>query len=318
MKYTCHVVMIVLLLYPALLSAQVELPPGTTVDKNAKGDFFDKQKRDAIFDASPGELKSDTQPRPRATPVPVEATPTPTPEAEPEEQSSPRSNLKNQILDRAQSDRGMMDLLNRSRQIKEQLGVNGSDNKTAAPSRSDLRKIIEGVKETADEDPKKKNKRIAFNGPDLGGSESKESYTPKSVLSLIVSGADTEHLSRHTRKLSWMAKHRNVKIGNVFIVGMSTIGASLSDEKGKKQRSRRSSKKVLPSKVWLEKHYAELSEAGLGNYEMVQADRLFDRLDINFSPTWVVRHLGRDYLFEGYNDPVHVFTKKGEFVRADY
>ena len=310
------------LMAPICLFAQVEPPTGPMVNEDVKGDFFRSKKQGSnIFDADPGALKSNTEPPPPAA-IQAEPSPTPTPEAQPQQElpnqqssSGKGENLKEQVIERAKEDGGIMELLDRTRQIKEQLGV-GEQNKGkgAAPTKEHLQSIIEGVKQTVEDDPKKKNNQIAFN-LNQQTTTNRDKYAPKSVLSLIVSGSDAKHLKRHTAKLDWMVKHRNVKVGNVFIVGMSGVGGTLARARGRKKPSTRT---LAPGKAWLEHNYQQLSNIGLDNYEVVLNEKLFDRLDLHYSPTWVVRHLGRDYVFEGYTDPVHFFTKKGEFVRADY
>lgn len=333
---------------PAAAFCQVEVPPGSPVEQDVKGDFFGSQQRSTVFDgpvdsqfrgitdperrtklqqgepqdpiaeqgqteqeqaAQPGPNRS-TQADPRGPGAAGEAASA----AEPQ-QPGQRSDLREKVIDRAMQDKGMLELLNRTRSIKEQIGAPDSRTSGDVPTRDYLKQAIEGIRKTADEDPaKKKTNQIAFNGPDIGGgTRPNRELAPPSVLSLIVAGQDQEHISRHTRKLARLAEHRNVKIGNVMIVGMSGVGGGVTAERGRLGRSG-----FVPSSAWLEQQYGQLAETGLKNYEVVLAERLFDRFDIRYSPTWVVRHLGRDYVFEGYSDPTRLFTKKGTFVRADH
>ena len=141
---------------------------------------------------------------------------------------------------------------------------------------------------------------------------------PQSVLSLVVSSEDTEMLEKCLQKLAWLAKNRNVKVGNVYIVGLRNVAKladpeTVSSHPGVTQEANSKPWGQL-SKLWFDKNYKLLSDAGFANHEIIQTQRLFDRLDISYSPTWVVRHLGRDYILEGYTDPSRYFTKDGEFI----
>ena len=59
--------------------------------------------------------------------------------------------------------------------------------------------------------------------------------------------------------------------------------------------------------------YKYMYDAGVPHYELRMARQVFQNLDVRYSPTWIVRHRGRDYIFEGFNDPSRWFSKQGEF-----
>jgi len=145
------------------------------------------------------------------------------------------------------------------------------------------------------------------------GKKTHSPYRPKPVLSLIVSGKDSQHMGTHLEKLAWLKKHRNVQIGDVLIVGGF-------DKLVKTQAPRKkelSNKKLGRGRVLLGSYYKHLKNAGVPEQQMISAGKITKRLGIKNSPAWVVRHLGRDYIFEGFSNPVHLFNKYGEFVRSN-
>ena len=128
-----------------------------------------------------------------------------------------------------------------------------------------------------------------------------------------MAASDLEETKRCIEKLRWLTEHRKVKIGNVFIVGMSTWGAFV----GSKAAGKNLQGDVptgTAARAWLDANNEMLKAAGLTNSEVVRADRLYQKLDLRYSPTWIVRHMGKDYVYEGYHDPSRWFDRDGQFL----
>ena len=169
---------------------------------------------------------------------------------------------------------------------------------------------------------------------------------PKDVLSLIVSGEDNAHLKASLEHLVWLKKNRGVRIGNIYILNFSGAAEpgfpSAADEHGvenailgldpltrsritsllepAKRNARRVSRAVRSpkepsaglSESALEQYAAE---AGVSSQEVLDSEKVFSRLKITNSPSWVVRHRGADYVLEGFTDLTKLFNEKGEFIR---
>ena len=151
-------------------------------------------------------------------------------------------------------------------------------------------------------------------------------YAPKDTISLIVSGSDIGHVLEQVKKLELLVKHQNVRIGDVYVVGLGHI-RELADTVGKtkakavKDLSPIQRKRILQQVrlngtplMLLEKN---LKNIGLPYNQIEETNKIVDRLDITSSPTWVVRHHGRDYVFEGFSNPKGLFNSRGEFTRAN-
>ncbi len=154
------------------------------------------------------------------------------------------------------------------------------------------------------------------------GSQAKKAdpYAPKPVLSLIVNGKREDHLSNALRKLSWLAKHRDVKVGSVLIAGRHAsdeksrqrVLAQVMDKDGRQKQ--RVTDSVAGRMAVGPQVYPYIEEVGLSQYEVIESRKVIERLNITYSPTWIVRHLGRDYIFEGYQNPIVLFDKNGGFL----
>jgi hypothetical protein len=150
--------------------------------------------------------------------------------------------------------------------------------------------------------------------------DSPDPYAPKPVLSLVVNGTRQDHLVNALRKLSWLSQYRKVKIGSVLIAGRHStdknsrqkVFSQIVGKDGKQIRQVNGSvagKMVVGPQV-----YPYIEKVGLSQYEVIESRKVIDRLKITYSPTWIVRHLGRDYIFEGYKNPVVLFDKNGGFI----
>ncbi|MCB0325613.1 MAG: hypothetical protein KDD69_18655 [Bdellovibrionales bacterium] len=141
-----------------------------------------------------------------------------------------------------------------------------------------------------------------------------DEYLPPSTLSLVVDGSNRDHLKECFRQLAEMAQQRKVAVGNVYVVGVQGLQSSalqvLKRSVSNGQAAPRRAVEAIHRTF-----YQPLEAAGLAHYEMVTADRVLGRWNLTYSPTWIVRHRGRDYVFEGFSNPNQLFNREGEFLR---
>ena len=127
-------------------------------------------------------------------------------------------------------------------------------------------------------------------------------YLDHSVTHLIVSGTDPEHLADALEEVEKLVK-KNVAIGKIFVIGAE--GFSWFDgtpDQPKVDRSRAS---------------GTAAKLGLGSGTAVgKPQELLKNLDIQNSPTWVVRYQGKDYIYEGFGSISRYFSSQGQFLGA--
>lgn len=144
------------------------------------------------------------------------------------------------------------------------------------------------------------------------------SYTPKSVLSLVVSAEDPNHAKRHLARLAWVAKHRKVKVGAVYVLGLHNDYVAKPADPSRDPRGRKTPVHIEEiGTATVGPLYKHLLTAGVPRYNKLLARKVFEDLDVRYSPTWVVRHRGRDYIFEGVSEPSKLFDRNGNFLRAN-
>jgi hypothetical protein len=131
-------------------------------------------------------------------------------------------------------------------------------------------------------------------------------YVNHSVLSLVVSGEDGGHLKESLEALKKLKKS-GVLIGEILVIGNEPSPLLSGKKPVKGKNYLRQTDKIL---LELE------SEDGLDS-SMVNAQAVVDRLNIKYSPTWVVRYRGKNYIYEGLRSPARLFTSRGEFRAAN-
>ncbi len=141
---------------------------------------------------------------------------------------------------------------------------------------------------------------------------------PGTTLSLIVSGDNLDEAKQHFEKLAWLVRNRHVQAGSVYVVGLGSIEQRLDSAESAPplQQVLGGEAPVGANSVNIVPGYQSLVEAGVADYNARHVRELFQKLDITYSPTWVVRHLGRDYIYEGIADPKRLFTQDGAFNDA--
>ena len=145
-----------------------------------------------------------------------------------------------------------------------------------------------------------------------------EWYKEHGVVSLVVSGADNAHMLAQLRKLSELKQKKGVALGRIVIIGG---GDNLSQTAVYAPPNMNAS--VLEDPAALRKalrvsstEFGELCSAlDVETAPQVDADAILSHFDISFSPAWIVRYQGRDYVFEGSTDISRNFTNDGRFIR---
>lgn len=143
-------------------------------------------------------------------------------------------------------------------------------------------------------------------------------YRSHAVVSLVVSGVDDRALTQALEELKRL-QDRGVQIGEIVVSGgryIADLNATevttdppvtedLSVEEAKIRKAARR-KKVS--------HLTRLSQnLDLGIGEPIDVTPILARLGVKYSPTWVVRYHGRDYVYEGMENPSTLFSKDGLF-----
>ena len=134
-------------------------------------------------------------------------------------------------------------------------------------------------------------------------------YRPRSMLSLVVDGRDPNHALSYLKKLSTLVNRKNVKIGSVLI-----IGESYADKKAKEQNLAKYLVDQRSKNTPSQRYERALKTNDLPLSKPLLYAGVLSQLEITSSPTWIVRHAGRDYIFEGFKNPETFFNKKGEFT----
>lgn len=97
---------------------------------------------------------------------------------------------------------------------------------------------------------------------------------------------------------------------------MLGLGKAKKDNKKKKQEEL-IAKQVLQQEdfEYLEEQLTQeklLSELELKNKGSVDFEQMLGKFKTEISPTWIISHQGKDYVYEGINNPSKLFTGKGE------
>lgn len=130
------------------------------------------------------------------------------------------------------------------------------------------------------------------------------------VVNVVISGSDYQHVEEVLSKLVSLSKkvpvrnvilyHQGKGLENFSFQEDSNDSASLS----RQDQTNRKRNTFVP-------YFKELR---LAPVESKAGNALLDRLRISYSPTWVVRYEGKDYIYEGYPDISRMFSSKGTFT----
>jgi hypothetical protein len=129
------------------------------------------------------------------------------------------------------------------------------------------------------------------------------------TLSLVISASPLEHFQRHIDRLASVSKSRNVDIGEILIVGVDASFPLYSS--GVNESLKRAGLK--PSVV-----YTQLEKINMTSIKAVQnTESVLEHLQVEASPSWVITHQGRHYVFQGAFHPSEFFDARGNFRRED-
>jgi len=145
-----------------------------------------------------------------------------------------------------------------------------------------------------------------------GSKDSPFSVSP--VVSLVVNGSDSSHLSQALSNAVNLS--RKVPVRNLLILYQGDQVEALSYHPETVTEAESESDflkqfKFTPPQNPYAKYFKDLK---LYTSSIKAEDTLLDRLRINYSPTWIVRFEGRDYVYEGYQDISKMFSREGGFT----
>jgi len=139
------------------------------------------------------------------------------------------------------------------------------------------------------------------------------------VVSVIISGTSDAHVSEVLSTAIGLS--RKVPVRNVAIIAngndMQRFSAQDASTSGATDAGITQEQRAMLDKLGAQlpkSPFAGLfKELKLVTSEMKGGDQLKERLRISYSPTWVVRFEGRDYIYEGYPNISRMFDAKGGF-----
>ena len=132
-------------------------------------------------------------------------------------------------------------------------------------------------------------------------------YRSHSVVSLIVNGDNKSELISSLTSLNSLYK-KGVQIGEVLITSGRYLSTFINDGDSHEEKS------LLPK----DREIGSVA-AGVGlDVGMVSdVSNLLTRMNIQYSPTWIVRHKNKDYVYEGVDSVEKYFSYNGIFRDVD-
>ncbi len=113
-------------------------------------------------------------------------------------------------------------------------------------------------------------------------------YQSHSVISLVVSGNDKSHLDLALKELEKI-RAKGVLVGDLMVIDLK------APEEEKPVN-------------FLEKY---------GEPRINSAKAVVENFSIKNSPTWIIRHKGSNYIYEGLKYPSRLFNTEGKFNEAN-
>ncbi len=146
---------------------------------------------------------------------------------------------------------------------------------------------------------------------DFFAKDKKSPFYVSPVVSVIISGTDQRHMSEvlsHAVRLS-----RKVPVRNVLVFHKGQGIERLSHLPEMESESTEMLEK-LQIKLPENPYRAYFQELGLYSTGLKSPETILKRLKISYSPTWVVRYEGKDYIYEGYTEINRFFSNDGSFL----
>ena len=130
----------------------------------------------------------------------------------------------------------------------------------------------------------------------------------KPLVSVLISAKDRSHVADILSEVKKLSK--NVPVVNVAIAIPGDEILDLSAlENSKANSSSTNNLDKLNSIIDLK----SLDGLGLTRTKIKYDESLIKRLRLSYSPTWIVKYRGEDYIFEGYRSISNHFTRTGNF-----
>lgn len=151
-------------------------------------------------------------------------------------------------------------------------------------------------------------------------------YKNNSVLSVVVSAENKEELLEVFDELKGLRK-KNVLIGKIVLIGAKYLYLINADYdeimKNMKQNAAQFQKGAASNKELVEqlteiKYFSDIKqEMNLPDAANYNPEALFKKFDITYSPTWIVRYQGKEFVYEGRSNIKRLFTNDGQFIGAN-
>ncbi len=135
-----------------------------------------------------------------------------------------------------------------------------------------------------------------------------QTNVPKAAVSVIVDGKNYTHVRDVIEEAKMLSK--KVPVRNLLLIQKMP---DLSSIPNKKELSTAEQMKIQAETNALQKNMEEVRNLNLEQSEGKSDLSLLKTLRISYSPTWVVRYNGRNYIYEGHRSIDQYFTSKGIF-----
>lgn len=151
---------------------------------------------------------------------------------------------------------------------------------------------------------------------------------PKPVVTVLISSNDQPALLQTLRNFSQLRTSKRVVLGTAYLIGDPAAGlipGAGIDYDNLVRQLQRPNPRVDPLSVVKRgassaiqdiretPAYKILEPAGIDQYEYGTAEDVLESFKLEYSPTWLVRHLGKIYIFEGYSTISNYFDRNGNF-----
>lgn len=136
---------------------------------------------------------------------------------------------------------------------------------------------------------------------------------PRTVVSVVVDGGDIRHVQEvvsEAKKLS-----SKVPIRNLLLIQKLPTTPKITAEKT--QLNPAEQEALTKNMQQMQQTMNLVKELQLDQAQGANDLKVLDRLRISYSPTWVVRHKGRNYIYEGYQSIDKFFSNSGIFKEGD-
>lgn len=137
-------------------------------------------------------------------------------------------------------------------------------------------------------------------------------FSVSPVVSLVVNGSESSHLSQALSNA--VSLSRKVPVRNLLILYQGDQVEALSYHPEIMADDGSDILKQLKYTAPQNPYTKYFSELKLYTSSIKADDTLLKRLRITYSPTWIVRFEGKDYVYEGYQDISKMFSREGGFT----